>query len=61
MIPRVQSVAMFSLAVLCVVIRAAIPPSIETDSSGNVIVTMPKGATLRVVTVDEKGNKMEGT
>ena len=52
---------MFSLAVLCVVIRAAIPPSIETDSSGNVIVTMPKGATLRVVTVDEKGNKMEGT
>lgn len=55
---------MLNFAILCVIgiaVDGAIPPSIETDSNGNVIVTMPKGAHLRVVTLDEDGVRESGT
>ena len=49
------------LASLIMTIAATVTPSIETDSDGNVLVTIPASADLKVIKVDEvSGEATEG-
>lgn len=57
-----MKLVVFCVSLLLVAVdAAAVPPSIETDGDGNVLVTMPASANLKVIKVDEvTGERTEG-